>query len=178
MPVRIFLLMGALLAVPVQSWADCQIIASQQKIAYSRLSAAERQQAGGQPVTLPEKQIQIQVVCSEPQRIRLFVGSNLPQNGTFSLGSEGEMQVTATNAFVDDQSVRLAPVQLNDALPRTGGSAKLDVALNQGLAFVHGEEIRGKTASVSLLVASTIKPGSITDRTTWRGNLNIKLDVQ
>lgn len=175
---KIFLLMGALLAIPVQSWADCQLIASQQKITYSRLSAAERQQAGGQVITLPEKQLQVQVVCSEPQRIRLFVGSDLPQNGTFSLGSEGEMQITATSAYVDDQPVRLAPVQLNDAVPRTAGSAKLDVALNQGLAFVHGEEVTGKTASVSLRVVSTIKPGSITDRTTWRGNLNIKLDVQ
>lgn len=175
---RSFLLFAVLFAVPVLSWADCQLIASQQKMTYSRLSAAERQQANAQFITLPEKQIQVQAVCSEPQRIRLFVGSDLSRNGTFSLGSEGEMQIIALNAHVDDRPVQLATVQMNDAIPRTGGSQQLNVVLNQGLAFITDEEVLGKTASVTFSVVSRIKPGTITERTTWRGNLNIKLDVQ
>ncbi|MCU6676133.1 DUF1120 domain-containing protein [Leclercia tamurae] len=175
---KAYLLMVAALIAPTCSWAECQLISSQQKVTYSKLSAAERQQAGSETISLPEKQIQLQVVCSEPHRIRLLLGSNLSQNGTFSLGEQGEMLITASSAYVDDQPVRIALVQSSDAIPQSGGSDKMTVALNQGLAFMNGGEIHGKTASVSLTVASKIKPGNITERTTWRGNLNIKLDVQ
>lgn len=172
------LLMVTLLAAPAFGQAECQIFSSQQKVSWSRLSAAERQQAQGQPISLPEKQIQVQVVCSEPQRIRLFIGSDLPQNGTFSLGTNGEMQIVASRAYVDDKPVRLAPVHISDAIPTSAGSETMDVTLNQGLGFMDGKEAYGKTASLSFTVMSTIKPGAITERTTWRGNLKIKMDVQ
>ncbi|MEB6380717.1 hypothetical protein MXM41_17545 [Leclercia adecarboxylata] len=172
------LLMVVMLGTPALSWAECQIFSSQQKVTWSRLSAAERQQANGQAITLPEKQIQIQVVCSEPQRIRLFIGSERPQNGTFSLGPKGEMRVIASRAYVDDKPVRLVPVKVSDTLLTSGGNETLDIGLNQGLAFMNGQEAHGKTASLSLTVMSTIKPGAITERTTWRGNLRIKMDVQ
>lgn len=172
------LLMVAMLATPMFSWAECQIFSSQQKVTWGRLSAAERQHANGQAIPLPEKQIQVQVVCSEPQRIRLFIGSDMPQNGTFSLGPDGEMQIVASRAHVDDKPVRLAPVTISDAIPTSAGSETLDIRLNQGLAFMDGKEAYGKTASVSFTVMSTIKPGSITEKTTWRGNLKIKMDVQ
>lgn len=175
---KCYLLMAAIGLIPCQSWAECQLIASQQKIVYTRLSPAERQQATGPWITLPEKQIQVQVNCSEPQRIRLFFGSDLPHNGTFSLGSEGEMLITAARAQVDDRPVRIASVNRSDTVLRSAGSETLQILLNEGLAFSNGDEVYGKNASVSLLVAARVKPGPVTEQTTWRGNLNIKMEVQ
>jgi len=65
-----------------------------------------------------------------------------------------------------------------DSIPTSAGSETMDVTLNQGLGFMDGKEAYGKTASLSFTVMSTIKPGAITERTTWRGNLKIKMDVQ
>ncbi|URN98846.1 hypothetical protein NB069_19640 [Leclercia adecarboxylata] len=172
------LLTIALFAVPAFSWAECQIFSSQQKVTWGRLSAAERQHANGEAISLPEKQIQVQVVCSEPQRIRLFVGSDRPQNGTFSLGPDGEMRIVASRARVDDKPVRLRAVNASEAIPVPGGSETLDITLNQGMAFIDGNEAYGKTATVLFNVMPTIKPGAITERVTWRGNLRIKMDVQ
>ena len=173
-----YLLMAVIGLIPCHNWAACELIASQQKIVYSRLTPAERQQGNMPWITLPEKQIQVQVNCSEPQRIRLFLGSDLPRNGTFSLGSEGEMRITASHAYVDDRPVRIAPVHRTDTVLRSGGSEALQASLNEGLGFSNGEEVYGKNASVSLLVAARIKPGPVTELTTWRGNLNINLEVQ
>ncbi len=175
---KCYLLLAAIGLIPCQSLAECQLIASQQKIAYTRLSPAERQQATGPWITLPEKQIKVQVNCSEPQRIRLFFGSDLPHNGTFSFGSEGEMLITAAHAYVDDRPVRLASVNRADTVLRSGGSETLQVSLNEGLAFSNGDEVFGKNASISLLVATRVKPGPVTEQTTWRGNLNINLEGQ
>lgn len=172
------LLMTVILAVPVTGLSECQLFSSQQKVSWSNLSAAERQQAKGQLISLPEKQIQVQVVCTQPQRIRLFLSSDLSQNATFSLGPQGEMQIVAARAHVDDKPVRLAPVNASEAFPASGGSETLNVALNQGMAFMDGTEAYGKTASVLFSVISKIKPGSITEKTTWRGNLKIKMDIQ
>lgn len=175
---KMYMLMAAILAAPMSSLADCQIFTSQQKVSWSKLSAAERQQAQGQAISLPEKQIQVQVVCSEPQRIRLFIGSDLAQNDTFTLGPLGEMQIVASLAYVDDKPARLAAVNVSDAVPASGGSETSDVVLNQGLAFMSGKEISGKTASVTFTVKSKVNPGSITEQTTWHGNLKIKMEVQ
>lgn len=171
-------LMVMALMAPINVWAECQIFASQQKVTWSTMSAAERQQAKGQAISLPEKQIQVRVICREPHRIRLFPGSDLQQSGTFSLGSNGEMRITASHARVDDKSVRIAPVQLSDATPPSVGSETLVMTPEQGLAFMDGHEVYGKTASLTLTVLSKIKPGTLTERTTWRGNLNIRMDVQ
>lgn len=171
------LLMITMLVTPVFGWAECQIFASQQKVSWSKLSAGERQQAKGHAISLPKKQIQVQVICEEPRRIRLFVGSNEAQNGTFSLGPDGEMQITASKAHVDDNAVRIAPISMADAVPRSAGSEELILSLNQGLALMNGNEAYGKRATVTFIVHSEIKPGSIVERTTWRGNLNIKMDV-
>lgn len=175
---RSLLLIVALCAAPVLSWAECQIFSSQQKVTWSRLSAVERQQANGQAILLPEKQIHVQVVCSEPHRIRLFVGSDRSQNGTFFLGPDGEMRIVASGARVDDKPVRLMSVNASDAIPGAGERETMDVTLNQGIAFMDGNEAYGKTATVLFTVMPTIKPGSITERVTWRGNLRIKMDVQ
>lgn len=53
--------------------AQCQLITSQQTISYGSLSAMERQSAGGKAITLPEKQLTLNVMCDKPQRIRLFL---------------------------------------------------------------------------------------------------------
>ena len=173
-----YVLMAAALAAPISGWADCQIFASQQKVSWSKLSAAERQQAQGQAITLPEKQIQVQVVCTAPQRIRLFVSSDLAQNDTFALGPYGEMHIVASDAHVDDKSVRLAPVNGSEAISASGGSETADVALNQTLAFMDGQEVAGKTASVTFTIKSKVQPGSITEKTTWHGNLKIKMEAR
>lgn len=168
----------SLLAAPVSSWADCQLNASQQSVSYGRVSAAERQLANDGALTLPEKTVVINVLCDEPQRMRLMVGSSLPGSDRFTLGEAGEMQVMAASAYVDDRPVRIAVVPHADAAPASGGQAQQEVTLNQGLAFVDGAELRGKTASVSLTVHSRLKPTAIGEKTTWRGNLNLKLEAQ
>lgn len=173
-----YVLMAAMLAAPACGWAECQIFTSQQKVTWSNVSPAERQQANGQRLSLPEKQIQVQVVCREPQRIRLFPASDSPQNGSFALGPTGEMRITASQAYVDDKPVRIAPVAMHDAAPRSSGSDTFVITPNQGLALMDGTEVHGKTASVTLTVQSTIRPGSLIERTTWRGNLKIRMDVQ
>lgn len=175
---KILLLMVTSLITPAYGWAECQIFASQQKVSWNTLSAAERQQAKGQTISLPKKQIQVQVVCHEPRRIRLFVGSDVAQKGTFTLGPDGEMRIIASHARVDENTVRLARVGIADAAPRSAGSEELPLSLNEGLAFMNGSEVYGKVATVTFIVNSTIKPGSIVERTTWRGNLKIKMDVQ
>lgn len=173
-----YIVMAVMMIVPVQSWAECQIFASQQKVTWSKVSPAERQHARGQDISLPEKQIQVQVVCSEPHRIRLFPGSDLTQSGTFSLGSNGEMRIIASHARVDDKSVRIAPVTMTDDAPYSTGSETINIAPDEGLALMDGREVYGKTASLTLTVQSKIKPGAIIEKTTWRGNLKIRMDVQ
>lgn len=175
---KIALLTVALLTLPVSGWAKCQLTASQQKISYGRVSPAERQLAQNGVLALPEKNIVINVLCDEPQRIRLMTGSSLPGNGRFALGDEGEMQIVATSARVDDRPVHIATVQSADAAPASGGHEQQEIVLNQGLAFMDGAEVRGKTASVTLVIHSRLKQTSISEKTTWHGNLNIRLETQ
>lgn len=176
---KVVLLTVALLGVPVCSWADCQLISSQKKVSWGTLSAAERQLAKGQLFALAEKKLQVHVVCSEPRRIRLFINSDLPQNGSaFSFGDAGQMQVIASHSAIDNKPVRIAPVHFADTTPQSGGSEQLEILPHQGLAFVDSQEVYGKNASVTFSVIAKIKPGSVVDKTTWRGNLNIKMDVQ
>lgn len=176
---KLVFLTVVLLGMPVCCWADCQLISSQKKVSWGTLSAAERQLAKGQPFSLAGKQIQVHVVCSEPRRIRLFINSDLPQTGgAFSFGATGQMQVIASQSSVDNKPVRIAPVHFADNAPPSGGSDHLEVLPNQGLAFVDSQEVFGKNASVTFSVIPKIKPGSVVDRATWRGNLTIKMDVQ
>lgn len=167
----------SLLALPASSLADCQLTASQQNISYGRISASERQLANDHVLTLPEKKIVINVVCDEPQRMRLVIGSTLSGGSKFTLGDGGEMQVIAASAYVDDRPVRIASVQSADDTPASGGQEQQEITPNQGMAFINGTEMRGQTVSVTLMVHSRLKPAVISEQTTWRGNLNIKLEA-
>lgn len=172
------ILMFPLLTLSLSSWADCELTSSQQSVSYGRVSAAERQLAKENALNLPEKKIVINVLCDEPKRIRLMIGSVLPGSENFLLGDGGEMKVFASDALLDDRPVRIAAIQHGEAMPASTGQERQQVTLNQGLAFINGTEARGKTASVTLTVQSQLKPKTITERTTWRGNLNITLETQ
>lgn len=168
----------SLLALPLSGWAECQLSASQQQISYGRVSAAERQLAPDQQLSLPEKNIIINVLCDQPQRMRLITGSTSSGGGNFMLGQGGEMQVIAASAYVDDRPVQLALVQSADASPASAGQLQQAITPNQGLAFIDGSEVSGKTASVTLTVHSRLNQATISEKTTWRGNLNVKLETQ
>lgn len=88
------------------------------------------------------------------------------------------MTVTASQAIVDDNSVRLAVVHAGDASQITNGSQEITPQVNQGIAFVNGQELKGKAASVTLTIKPRFKNGSITDKTTWRGNLRVRMVTQ
>lgn len=174
---RLFISTCAML-LSLHAVAGCQLISSQQKVSYGRISAAERQAEGNNLVELPEKQIALNVVCDEPSRIRLFIGSNLPKGDGFGFGDNGVMQVTASNATVDDHNANLAAVRAGDASVTQGGIKEISPALNEGIAFVDGQELRGKTATVTLTLKPRFKSSAITDREVWRGNLRVRMDAQ
>ena len=158
--------------------AQCQLITSQQTISYGSLSAMERQSAGGKAITLPEKQLTLNVMCDKPQRIRLFFGSSLPQGGNFALGEKGEMKFTAMKARVDDRDVLLAPVTSAHGELTAAEASQVDINLNDGIAFVSGDELTGKTMSVTLAVNANIKSAPISDRVKYRGNLQVRVEAQ
>lgn len=164
----------ALLISSSQVLAECTLLQNHQSLSYGRLSAAERQ-AQGDIIDLPEKQIVINITCDEPQQIRLFTGTTSPKGGQFGFGNDGVMTVTASQAIVDDNSVRLAVVHAGDASQITNGSQEITSKVNQGIAFVNGKELRGKAASVTLTLKPRFKNGDITDKTTWRGNLRVRM---
>lgn len=87
------------------------------------------------------------------------------------------MTVTASQAIVDDNSVRLAVVHAGDASQITNGSQEITPQVNQGIAFVNGQELKGKAASVTL----TIKPRFKMDLSPIkqrRGNLRVRMVTQ
>ncbi|HDK6714871.1 TPA: hypothetical protein M2P09_001198 [Klebsiella quasipneumoniae] len=156
-------------------WAECALNSTQRSVEYSPVRPAERQQAGERPVTLPEKQIVLHVQCDKPQRIRLFFGSAYAQNGNFAFGNRGEMQVTAGQAVADERGVRLSPVRVTGAPLVTEGEKSVPVVLNEGIAFVQGEEIAASQFSVVLYVTSMMESHAITDRVTYHGNLQVRV---
>lgn len=158
--------------------AECQLVTSQQTVSYGALSAMERQSAGGKAIALAEKQLMLNVMCDKPQRVRLFFGSSLSQGGNFALGEKGEMKFTAMKARVDGKEVLLAPVTSAHGGLTTAGNARVDIVLNEGIAFVSGDELIGKNMSVTLAVNANIKSAPITDRVKYRGNLQVKVEAQ
>lgn len=176
MKIRIIALF--MVACSAQAMADCQLISSQTNITYGRLSAAERQIHGSNAIELPEKQITLNVTCDVPQRIRLFVGSSTPAGSAFGFGEQGSMSITAENAVVDNDNVRLAVVQKGDATVSASGTSHVALNLNQGIAFIDGQELVGKTASLTLKVIPQFKSGPVTERATYRGNIQVKVEAQ
>lgn len=165
----------SLLAFSGALLAECELNSTQRSVDYLPVRPAERQQAGDKPVALPEKQFVLYVHCDKPQRIRLFFDSAYAQNGRFALGNRGEMNITAGQAVADDRDVMLVPVRSAGA-PITAEAAKRSrIVLNQGIAFVQGEEIEASQLSVVLNVASMMESQAITDRVTYRGNLQIRV---
>lgn len=158
--------------------AECQLVTSQQSVSYGALSAMDRQMAGGKAITLPEKQILLNVMCDNAQRVRLFFGSSLPQGNDFALGAQGKMTFTAMKARVDDKDVLLAPVRTSHGAVTSPGANTADIALNEGIAFVDGEELSGKNISVAIAVNSQVKSQSITDKVKYRGNLQVRLETE
>lgn len=156
--------------------AECQLIASQTNVNYQRLSAAERQRS--KEIELPEKNITFSINCDTPQRIRLFFGSSLSAGGTFGFGEQGSMTIIAENAMMDNNNVRLTTVRKGDANVLAAGVMQAKAELNQGIAFVNGQELTGKVASVTLKVIPKLKSGSITEQATYRGNLQVKVEAQ
>ncbi|HGL4482729.1 TPA: hypothetical protein ACKE6T_003940 [Klebsiella oxytoca] len=173
---RLFLSIPLLLYVSLTS-AECRLLQSQQNLSYGHLSAAERQ-AQGEIIALPEKQVVLNITCDEPQQIRLFTGTATPEGSQFAFGEHGRMLITASQAVVDDNPVRLAAVHAGDASLMTNGADRITAQVNQGIAFVNGQELKGKTASVTLTIKPNFKSGSITDKTTWRGNLRVRMVTQ
>ena len=166
------------MAFSLHAMADCQLVSSQQKLSYGRMSAAERQAEGNRLIEMPEKQIVLNVICDEPSRIRLFLGSNVPKGHEFGFGDNGVMRVTAAQATVDDRTVNLAAIHAGDPWVTNGGVREIAPALNEGIAFINGQELRGKTASVTFTIKPRFKSNHITDREVWRGNLRVRMDVQ
>lgn len=164
-----------MLALPFSALSECQLVTSQQSVSYGTLSAAERQVA---QVELPERNLQLTVNCDKPQRVRLFFGSALSQNNEFAFGSQGKMKVTAMKAMVDNREVLLAPVKLPESAITTAGMTKMAVTLNEGAAFVSGDEVRGQHFSLTLAVSSHFKNQSVTEKVKYRGNLQIRVDAQ
>lgn len=172
-----FLLVITLMLCTAQALAECQLLQNKQNLSYGRISAAERQ-AQGENMSLPEKVVVLNITCDEPQQIRLFTGTASPKGGAFGFGDQGAMLVTASQAVVDDNPVRLAAVHAGDAPLQTNGAEQITARVNQGIAFVNGQELKGKTASVTLTIKPEFKSGAITDRTTWRGNLRVRMVTQ
>lgn len=176
MKYSLFLLMLLVFSFSVRS--ECQLIASQHSVSYGSLRAAERQAAGNKPVELPEKYLQIAVNCDKPQRVRLFFSSDLPQNNTFAFGQQGQMLITAMKATVDDREVLLAPVRTPDSALSSSGAQQLPITLNEGIAFVSGNEVEGKNMSFTVAVSAHFKNQSITENVKHRGNVRIKVEAQ
>lgn len=176
---KLFILWVVMLIAPLYSRADCQIASSQQKVTWNKISPSERQQAKGEDISLPEKRITVQVACSQPQRIRLFLSSNDIQTGSaFGLGTGGTMNVIASDAYVDGKPVRLISVRSDSEVLTAEGVKETEVYVNQGLAFTDDKEVSGSSASVAFTVTGKIKPGAITESTTWRGNMSVRMEVQ
>jgi len=176
MKYRVALLMALALSFNVKS--ECQLMASQQTVSYGTLSAAERQAAKEQDVELPERHLQLTVNCDKSQRVRLFFSSSLPKNNAFAFGSEGRMKVTAMNAVVDDREVLLTPVRLPESAITNAGNNRMAVTLDEGAAFVAGDEVSGQHFSLTLAVSSYFKNQPVTEKMTYRGNLQIRVDAQ
>ncbi|MCU6669790.1 hypothetical protein M8013_13655 [Enterobacteriaceae bacterium H4N4] len=158
--------------------SECRLIASQQSVSYGSVSAAERQAAGSKPVELPEKYLQFNVNCDEPQRVRLLFNSTLTHSNTFAFGSQGQMTFTAMKATVDEREVQLAPVRSADSVLSSSGSPLALIILNEGIAFVSGNEVRGKHISLTVAVGARFRNEAITEKMTYRGNLHVKVDAQ
>lgn len=171
------LLATTLMLCTTQVLAECQLLQNQQNLNYGRISAAERQKQS-EVINLPDKVVVLNITCDDAQQIRLFIGTASPKGGQFGFGDQGVMQVIASQAVVDDNPVRLAAVHAGDASLQTNGAEQISAQVNQGIAFVNGQELKGKTASITLTIKPEFKSGSITDRTTWRGNLRVRMATQ
>lgn len=82
------------MAFSLHAMADCQLVSSQQKLSYGRMSAAERQAEGNTLIEMPEKQIVLNVICDEPSRIRLFLAV------TYRKGMNLVLVITASCALL------------------------------------------------------------------------------
>lgn len=88
------------------------------------------------------------------------------------------MKFTAMKARVDDREVLLAPVTSAHGELTAAEASQVDINLNDGIAFVSGDELTGKTMSVTLAVNANIKSAPITDRVKYRGNLQVRVEAQ
>lgn len=167
-----------MLLAPQMVLADCQITASQSSLSYGRLSPAERQLQGSSKITLTEKQVVVRAVCDTPSRIRLFVSSATTAGNQFGFGSRGTMNVTASQASLDDRAVRLSKVQTDDGAVTDAGQSAVTLAANDGLAFIDGGEKPASQASVTLTVTPQFENEAITDTTRYAGNIRVRVEAQ
>lgn len=158
--------------------ADCQITASQPSLSYGRMSPAERQLQGSQKITLTEKQVVVRAVCDTPSRIRLFVSSGLANGNQFGFGSRGAMKVMASQAILDDRSVRLSKVSAGDEAITDAGQSSFSLNVNDGLAFIDSGERTASQASVTLTVTPQFENEAITDTTRYAGNIRVRVEAQ
>lgn len=167
-----------LLVASNQAMAECQVTASQPKLAYGWISPAERQMLATDKITLMEKRVVLHAICNTPSRIRLFISSHSANGSQFSFGSQGAMQVTASQAFLDNRSVKLSKVHTSSDAVVEAGQSSVSLSVNDGLAFVDGSEITASQASVILTVTPEFKNEAITDTTEYTGHIRVRVEAQ
>lgn len=170
--------LALLLACPNLVLAECQLTASQQNLAYGKMSPAERQSQKTTKITLAAKKVVVQVTCDTPSRIRLFISSHLPSGDRFGFGTRGTMNISAINGYLDDRAVKLSKVRTAIDAVSDAGQSSVTLAVNDGLAFVDGSELSGRQATVIFSVIPSFEKEPITDSTAYTGHLNIRVEAQ
>lgn len=167
-----------LLAASPAALAECQVTASQPSLSYGRMSPAERQLQAKETISLMAKQVVVHAVCDTPSRIRLFIGSRTARGTQFSFGDQGSMKVTASNAVLDDRSVRLSKVLNGSDAITDAGLPSVALSVNDGLAFIDSGEETATQVSVTLTVEPEFKKEPITDTTEYAGHLRVRVEAQ
>ena len=167
-----------LLAASHQALAECQVTTSQPRLAYGRVSPAERQLQATDKITLSEKQVLIHAVCDTPSRIRLFISSRSANGNQFGFGSQGTMKVIASQALANDRSVKLSKVHSGGDAVTDAGQSSVSLSVNDGLVFMDGTEVLASQASVTLTVTPEFKNEAITDTTEYAGHLRVRVEAQ
>ena len=180
---KLSVLSGLLLAIAMQTQAECTLISNNQNIDYGKRSAAMRQADRGKTTQFTERSTVLTFSCDQSARMRLGISSNNVINDTLGFGSNGALNLTMSSAFSGSDALSLALV--NSAGEEVVGSGATSVMPRPGNWLVlmkDGKEITfngQQTVSVTLTVMPSFKDDTaVTDTAVITGDIQLQLEAQ
>lgn len=178
--VKLFALGLLALATCSSAMADCQVSISQSTLNYGQIKRGDVVNTVKEWSALAERNVQLNVYCSEAQKMALFFNGQAGDQQVFTLGNSSRLAVVASNAMLDGKSVQLSQTESHGTFVLSGQSRdELPIRNGQGIVPVSGGvAMTGQQLSVTLKVKPALNHNELNVRDKHSLNSAIQIQVE